>query len=211
MSAADQDLSEITLNQSVSSRNNANSTPFDVTNLTSMEGWVSFPYGIHGNAADALQARTELLGRAIETIASKQDEILRLLREDTATKKRASPGEGKRHQNNRSTKRFKSDGKTSDILGFNKKELENIIKFTGKFIANGGKMLSRRTSTSNKGSLLWFKFVEKHLKKNEKFDSFKDDEKEDLYLEIGKLIKYEKTKGERQDNGEEEEEEEENE
>ncbi|TGO63111.1 hypothetical protein BCON_0015g00400 [Botryotinia convoluta] len=125
------------------------------------------------------------------------------LRTDTTSKKRASPGEGKRHQNNQETKRFKSAGKSFDNLGFDVEEIKEIIKLTKRFIKKGGKMLTRRTSTSTRGSLLWFNFLQKSLKKNEKFDSIKD--KENLYLEIGKLIKHQEAEEDEEEEEEEEE------
>ncbi|KAF5870575.1 uncharacterized protein Bfra_009964 [Botrytis fragariae] len=49
------------------------------------------------------------------------------------------------------------------------------------------------------------------MKKSEKFDSFKDNEKEDLYLEIGKFMKHQKAKGEKQIDDEEDDKEEDDE
>ncbi|CAD6444365.1 cdcad177-05a5-4e02-832d-ac1df7c29512 [Sclerotinia trifoliorum] len=85
----------------------------DVTHLTSLEEWVSFPYGIYRHSFDVIQARTELLEKAMENIATKQDEILDLLkkRNDLPIKRRASAGQGTHHADNTTTKKFKNAGK----------------------------------------------------------------------------------------------------
>jgi hypothetical protein len=46
--------------------------------FTSNNNWVSTPFGIHGVAVDVIQARQEILGKAVELLAKQNEEILEL-------------------------------------------------------------------------------------------------------------------------------------
>ncbi|ESZ95223.1 hypothetical protein SBOR_4391 [Sclerotinia borealis F-4128] len=70
----------------------------NVENLTSSENWPSFPYGIHGVVFDVLQARTEMLAKALESVNNQQKEILQIL--STMIEKKESKKNLKRKQKN---------------------------------------------------------------------------------------------------------------